>query len=55
MDEITQVNQTMTSNFSVKTENIEEMRRQLAETSIQLEENRERYKRSAAMKAKNIE
>ena len=45
----------MTSNFSIKTENIEEMRRQLAETSIQLEENRERFKKSVALKAKDIE
>lgn len=55
MDQLTQVNQTMTSNFSIKTDNIEEMRKQLAETSIQLEENRERFKRSVAKKAKDIE
>lgn len=37
-------------NFSVKTEDIDEIRRQLAQTSIELEENRERYKRSVAKK-----
>ena len=43
------------SNFSVKTENIDEIRRQLAQTSIELEENRERYKRTVAKKQKEIE
>jgi hypothetical protein len=38
------------SNFSVKTEDVEEIRRQLAQTSIELEENRERYKRTVAKK-----
>jgi hypothetical protein len=40
----------MASNFTIKTENIEEIRRQLAQTSIDLEENRERFKRSVAKK-----
>jgi|TARA_B110000285_G_C14776551_1_gene446497 hypothetical protein len=39
---------TMTSGFSMGTENMEELRRQLGETSILLEEQRERYKRSVA-------
>jgi|TARA_B110001450_G_C17186106_1_gene305424 hypothetical protein len=38
----------MTSGFSMGTENMEELRRLLGETSIQLEEQRERYKRSVA-------
>lgn len=48
-DSFSQANQTM-SNFSVKTEDIDEIRRQLAQTSIELEENRERYKRTVAKK-----
>jgi hypothetical protein len=43
------------SNFSIKTEDIDEIRRQLAQTSIELEENRERYKRTVAKKQKDIE
>ena len=37
------------------TENMEDLRRQLGQTSIQLEEQRERYKRSVAKKQKDIE
>jgi hypothetical protein len=39
----------------MNTENVEEIRRQLAETSIELEEQRERYKRQQAKAAKDIE
>ena len=46
---------TMTSNFSGGTENIEEIRKKLAETSIELEEHKEKYKRVAAKKYKDIE
>ena len=48
-------NQTFTSNFSNNTENIEEVRRKLAETSIELEEQKERYKRSVAKQYKDTE
>ena len=47
--------QTITSGFSVDTQNMEEMRRQLAETSIELEEQRERYKRQVAKQQKDLE
>jgi len=46
---------TMQSNFSANTENIEEIRKKLAETSIELEEHKEKYKRVAAKKYKDIE
>ena len=40
----------MTSEFSNATDKIDEIRRELAEKSIQLEEERQRYKRNVAKK-----
>lgn len=48
IDETHGLNKTMNSNFSATTENVEEIRRQLAETSIELEENRASFKKNAA-------
>lgn len=39
----------------MNTENVEEIRRKLAETSIELEEQRERYKRQVAKQQKDLE
>ena len=41
---------TITSNFSINTETMEDLRRKLGQTSIELEEQRERYKRGVAKK-----
>lgn len=41
--------------FSINSENVEEMRQELAQTSIELEEQRERYKRQVAKGQKDLE
>ncbi len=53
-------NQTVTSNFNNNNNQalgneIEELRRQLAETSVELEETKEQYKKRMALQQKDME
>lgn len=46
---------TQGTGFSINSENVEELRQELAQTSIELEEQRERYKRQVAKGQKDLE
>lgn len=48
-------NQTMTSNFSIQTVDVEELRQQLAQASIELEEQKALFKKNYAKNHKELE